>query len=66
MINEILDAYNHYKFLYELFGDEHYADKMFGWEAEFYKVTEWCYEVLDNKDVSGYKRIKRRSHGLTT
>ena len=58
MIDQILDAYNQNKFLYELFGDEEYTDKMFGWEAEFYKVTEWCYDVLDNKDVSKYKRIK--------
>ena len=39
MINEILDLYNDYKFLYELFGDDRYTDKMFAYEAEFYKVT---------------------------
>lgn len=57
-IDDILDSYNEYKQLYELFGDERYADKMFAYEAEFYKVTCWAYDVLGDKDVSKYKRIK--------
>ena len=56
MIDEILDLYIDYQTLYELFGDERYGDKAFAYEAEFYKVTEWCYDVLSDKDVSLYNR----------
>ena len=56
MIDEILDLYNDYKCLYELFGDERYADKMFAYEAEFFKVTYWAYDVLQDKDVSKYNK----------
>lgn len=64
-IDDILDSYNEYKQLYELFRDERYADKMFWYEAEFYKVTYWAYDVLADKDTKEYK-IKKRSRRQTT
>jgi len=63
MIDEILDLYNDYKCLYELFGDERYADKMFGYEAEFYKVTYWAYDVLADEDTKTYKLHLKKMKG---
>jgi ribosomal protein S17E len=38
-IDEILDTFNENKRLFELTNDVKYEDKMFGYQAEFYKVT---------------------------
>jgi len=65
-IDEILDSYNDNKQLYEIFKDERYADKMFAYEAEFFKVTYWAYDVLADEDTKTYRLHRSKMKGRIT